>query len=148
MAFVYLFCLGVRTYVRNFDWYDDRSLFESAIKVNPNNAKLYNNLGHFYEREGDYNRALQYFRSAAKTDSEDIGSELNVARILIELNHTKEAESMLWHLKPMVKRSVLQKRIVPKYLDIWINLARVIGYNDSRLDEAERVSFVLSFSVH
>jgi hypothetical protein len=31
---------------RNFDWKDESSIFLSGLRVNANNAKLWNNVGH------------------------------------------------------------------------------------------------------
>ncbi|OTF80903.1 hypothetical protein BLA29_012303, partial [Euroglyphus maynei] len=128
---------ALSTYERNFDWHNDLTLFKSGLKVNPNNAKLYNNIGHYYERRGEWSEAIKYFRQAADKDADDIGSELNVARSLIRLNRLKEAENLLWAIKPRVRTSILKNRMVPHYLNIWINLAHVISLNKTRLDEAE-----------
>jgi len=115
-------------------------LFKAGLQVNANNAKLYNNIGHFYERNKQYGEALDYFKQAASKESEDIGSELNIARALIHLKRTDEAEALLWRIKPRVRTSAIRNRIVPSYLNLWINLARVISMNDSRLHEAGNVS--------
>lgn len=139
-ALITVALLGLRTYQRNFDWKNDLTLFQSGLKVNPNNAKLYNNIGHFYERQQRYEEAIEFFRQAASKDSDDIGSELNIARALIHLNKIEEAESLLWSIKPKVRQSAIKRRIIPHYLNIWINLARVISMNNSRLHEAENVS--------
>ncbi|XP_027198204.1 protein O-mannosyl-transferase TMTC3-like [Dermatophagoides pteronyssinus] len=134
-----LVTFALRTYERNFDWRNDLTLFKSGLKVNPNNAKLYNNIGHYYERRGEWSEAIKYFRRAADKDREDIGSELNVARSLIRLNRLKEAEDLLWAIKPRVRTSILKNRMVPHYLNIWINLAHVISLNQTRLHEAENL---------
>ncbi|XP_046916588.2 protein O-mannosyl-transferase TMTC3 [Dermatophagoides farinae] len=128
-----------RTYERNFDWHNDLTLFKSGLMVNPNNAKLYNNIGHYYERRGEWSEAIKYFRLAADKDHEDIGAELNVARSLIRLNRLKDAEDLLWAIKPRVRTSILKNRMVPQYLNIWINLAHVISMNQTRLHEAENL---------
>lgn len=44
----------------------DYSLFLSGISVNPKNAKLYNNVGHFLETQGKHLDALEYFHTAIK----------------------------------------------------------------------------------
>jgi Tfp pilus assembly protein PilF len=43
-----ILCLAcaVRTYARNFDWLDERSLWTSAVDVCPGSAKTHNNLGY------------------------------------------------------------------------------------------------------
>ncbi|CAG2180218.1 unnamed protein product, partial [Oppiella nova] len=132
-----LFCL--KTQIRNNDWKDELSLFSSAIKVNPNNAKLYNNVGHHYERHKEFDRALQYFQKASELQSDDLGSHINIARTLINLGQHSKAEQMLWKLKPKVKLSAINNRIIPNYLNLWINLANIIVKNETRLPEAENL---------
>ena len=39
-------------------------MFRAALKVNRNNAKLYNNVGHALEAEEHFDEALTYFRQA------------------------------------------------------------------------------------
>ncbi|XP_054166364.1 protein O-mannosyl-transferase Tmtc3-like [Oppia nitens] len=130
-----MFCL--KTQSRNEDWSDELSLFSSAIKVNKNNAKLYNNIGHHYERQKQYEEALKYFEKAADQQIDDLGSQINIARTLINLGQQSKAEQMLWKLKPKVKLSAINNRIVPNYLNLWINLANIIVRNETRLSEAE-----------
>ena len=36
--------LGARTFTRNFDWYDERSLWESAVRTSPNSYKAHESL--------------------------------------------------------------------------------------------------------
>lgn len=64
---------------------------------------------------------------------------MNIARALIHLNRLDEAEALLWRIKPRVRDSAIRNRIVPHYLNLWINLARVISMNNSRLNEAEKL---------
>lgn len=132
---------SARTVIRNQDWENDFTLFQAGLAVNPNNAKLYNNIGHYYERQQQYEKAIDYFQQAAAKDEHDIGSELNIARALIQLpGRIEQAEELLWKIKPKIRNSANRNRIVPNYLNLWINLARVISMNDSRLGEAEKVS--------
>jgi hypothetical protein len=49
----------VESSLRNFDWSDEFRLFVSALKVNQNNAKLYNNVGHALESESNFGDALK-----------------------------------------------------------------------------------------
>ncbi|UXI14362.1 transmembrane and TPR repeat-containing protein 3-like [Sarcoptes scabiei] len=134
-----LIALGMRTHQRNFDWQNDLTLFTSGLKLNPNNAKLYNNVGHYYERQQQNEKAIEYFRLAALKDPEDLGSELNIARSLIRLNRLNEAEELLWSIKPRVRSSLIKNRLIPHYLNIWINLAHLISLNNSRLHESENL---------
>jgi len=55
---------ATKTYVRNFDWRDEYSVFMSGLKVNQRNAKLFNNVGHALESQGRFQEALTYFQKA------------------------------------------------------------------------------------
>ena len=133
-----LFCL--KTQLRNNDWNSELTLFSSAIKVNEKNAKLYNNIGHHYERHQNYEKALEYFRIASNHQSDDLGTHINIARTLINLGEHQKAEQLLWKIKPRVKLSAINQRIIPHYLHLWINLANILVRDHSRLPEAENVS--------
>lgn len=57
---------GVKTYMRNVDWESEYSVFMAGLKVNGNNAKLFNNVGHALESQGKYQEALYYFQKAVQ----------------------------------------------------------------------------------
>lgn len=139
-----IFCVAVcffalKTQSRNADWQNELILFTSGISVNPQNAKLYNNIGHYYEKQKNFTAAIEYFNKASQHQSDDLGSLINIARTLINIGRSDEAEKLLWKLKPKVKTSVINKRIIPSYLNLWINLGNIISKNESRLNEAELV---------
>ena len=45
---------------------DEYSLFTSALKVNQQNAKLWNNVGHALEAKSLFDEALVYFQQAVR----------------------------------------------------------------------------------
>ena len=55
---------AVKTYIRNFDWKDEYSVFMSGLRVNQRNAKLFNNVGHALENQERFQEALKYFQKA------------------------------------------------------------------------------------
>ena len=55
-----------KTVLRNADWESEYTLFQAALRVNNNNAKLYNNVGHALEAELKHTEALNYFQQAAR----------------------------------------------------------------------------------
>ena len=57
---------GLKTYVRNFDWESEQSIFSAGLRVNQRNAKLFNNVGHALESQAQYTEALEYFLEAVK----------------------------------------------------------------------------------
>ncbi|XP_067622671.1 protein O-mannosyl-transferase Tmtc2 isoform X2 [Eurosta solidaginis] len=56
--------LGVRTVQRNTDWYDEESLFRSAVQVNP--PKALGNLGSVLSSQGRYAEAQEALKEAIK----------------------------------------------------------------------------------
>lgn len=109
--------------------------------MNPQNAKLYSNIGHYYEKHRNWTEAIFYFKRAQEVQPDDLGSSMNIARTLMNLGLNDEAERLLWEIKPKIQHSarVNSKRIAPSYLNLWITLGNVISQNDSRLEEAEQV---------
>ena len=85
---------SAKTLHRNGDWRSDRELFVSAIAVNPDNGKLYNNLGHDHEARGEYETAERLFRRAVKVQPDDIGAYINLGRALRALGRDEEAEKV------------------------------------------------------
>ncbi|KPP61924.1 transmembrane and TPR repeat-containing protein 3-like [Scleropages formosus] len=133
----------VKTFNRNWDWESEYTLFTSALKVNKNNAKLWNNVGHALENQNNYERALKYFLQATRLPKDDIGAHMNVGRTYKNLNKTKEAEDAYLIAKSLMPQVIPGKkyatRVAPNHLNVYINLANLIRTNDSRLEEADQL---------
>ncbi|XP_030632534.1 protein O-mannosyl-transferase TMTC3 [Chanos chanos] len=134
---------AVKTFNRNWDWESEYTLFTSALKVNKNNAKLWNNVGHALENQNNYERALRYFLQATRVQPDDIGAHMNVGRTYKNLNRTKEAEEAYLVAKSLMPQIIPGKkyatRVAPNHLNVYINLANLIRANDSRLEEADQL---------
>jgi tetratricopeptide (TPR) repeat protein len=85
---------SAKTILRNFDWKDESSIFLSGLRVNVNNAKLWNNVGHALEGQSRYDEALKYFSVAAQVQPDDVGAHINVGRTLNNLGKFDEAEKV------------------------------------------------------
>lgn len=83
-----------KTLLRNRDWHSDVTLFSSAVHTNPNNGKVYNNLGAEYEKMGDFSYAETLFRTAARVQPDDIGAFINLGRVLKAQERFEEAEKV------------------------------------------------------
>lgn len=81
-----------KTFIRNYDWLDEYSIFMSGLKVNDRNAKLFNNVGHALESQGKFKEALNFFNMAVQVQGDDIGAHINVGRTYNHLKMFKEAE--------------------------------------------------------
>lgn len=134
---------AVKTFNRNWDWESEYTLFTSALKVNRNNAKLWNNVGHALENQNSYERALRYFLQATRVQPDDIGAHMNVGRTYKNLNRSREAEEAYLVAKSLMPQIIPGKkyatRVAPNHLNVYINLANLIRGNDSRLEEADQL---------
>ncbi|XP_044048412.1 protein O-mannosyl-transferase TMTC3 isoform X3 [Siniperca chuatsi] len=134
---------AVKTFNRNWDWESEYTLFTSALKVNKNNAKLWNNVGHALENQNNYAKALQYFLQATRVQPDDIGAHMNVGRTYKNLNKSKEAEDAYLVAKSLMPQVIPGKkyatRVAPNHLNVYINLANLIRANESRLEEADQL---------
>ena len=85
---------GLKSAVRNRDWHSDRALFESAVRTNPDNGKIYSNLGHDFEERGNLTFAEQLFRRATVVQPDDIGAYINLGRVLKAMEQFTQAEKV------------------------------------------------------
>uniref|UniRef100_A0A8D0GY92 Protein O-mannosyl-transferase TMTC3 n=1 Tax=Sphenodon punctatus TaxID=8508 RepID=A0A8D0GY92_SPHPU len=138
-----LFTHALKTLHRNWDWESEYTLFMSALKVNKNNAKLWNNVGHALENEKNFERALRFFIQATQVQPDDIGAHMNVGRTYKNLNKTNEAEESYMTAKSLMPQIIPGKkyaaRVAPNHLNVYINLANLIRANESRLEEADQL---------
>ena len=74
--------------------YSDLTLFTAAIRVNPNNGKLYSNLGHQYENRKNYSYAEHLFRRGTEIQPDDAGAFMNLGRALKAMDRLEEAEKV------------------------------------------------------
>ncbi|XP_038856364.1 protein O-mannosyl-transferase TMTC3-like [Salvelinus namaycush] len=132
----------VKTFNRYWDWESEYTLFTSALKVNKNNATLWNNVGHALENQNNYEKALRYFLQATCVQPDDIGAHMNVGSDVTynvtykNLNKSKEAEEAYLVAKSLMPQG---RRVAPNHLNVYINLANLIRTNDSRLEEADQL---------
>lgn len=132
---------GAKTYMRNWDWESEYTIFMSGLRVNQRNAKLFNNVGHALEAEGKYSEALQYFHKAVNVQQDDVGAHINVGRTYNHLQMFKEAEEAYLRAKSLLPKAKpgesYQARIAPNHLNVFLNLANLISRNMTRLEEAD-----------
>jgi len=56
--------LAARTWVRNDDWQDERTLYAAAVRVAPDSAKGHHNLAVALQRAGEYDDAIAHYHRA------------------------------------------------------------------------------------
>ncbi|CAG9819958.1 unnamed protein product [Phaedon cochleariae] len=132
---------GSKTYLRNWDWEDEYSIFMSGLRVNQRNAKLFNNVGHALESQGNYIEALNFFKTAVRVQEDDVGAHINVGRTYNHLKMFREAEDAYLKAKSLLPKAKpgesYQARIAPNHLNVFLNLANLISKNSTRLEEAD-----------
>lgn len=136
-----IFSHGAKTYVRNWDWESEYTIFMSGLSVNQRNAKLFNNVGHALEGQGKYLEALQYFQTAVQVQPDDVGAYINVGRTYNHLKLYEKAEEAYLKAKSLLPKAKpgesYQARIAPNHLSVFLNLANLISRNHTRLEEAD-----------
>jgi len=143
-AFIFIVVTNsIQTILRSYDWQNDRTLFKSGLRVTQNNAKLWNNVGHTYEMENDFETALKHYIKASQVQPDDVGSYMNIAACYQNLNKLSTAELYYVKAKSLLLKSIKGKpykaRVEPKHLNIFIALGNLIKRNSSRLKEADSV---------
>lgn len=78
----------VRSNERAIDWQNNLNLFTSAIRVCPNNAKIYYNLGQIMASNGDYNKSIEFNLIANNLNPNNVGIQTNLGKtnLLIKLS--------------------------------------------------------------
>lgn len=76
----------IRCNERSIDWQNNLNLFTSAIRVCPNNAKIYYNLGQIHALNGDYNKSLAFNLKAKQLNPNNVGILTNLGKQQIKQN--------------------------------------------------------------
>jgi protein O-mannosyl-transferase len=119
--------LGARTYVRNFDWHDEATLWTSVIAVNPDDALAHLDLGNALldipgrvpDALSEYQRTLRIYPNYAEAHN-------NLGAILLQSGRTSEA----------VAEYQAAVRLDPDYPDAHSNLGGALARMPGRLGEA------------
>jgi tetratricopeptide (TPR) repeat protein len=125
-----LVCLAftARTYARNFDWQDDRSLWTSAVGVSPGAAKPHYNLGVEFERIEDRQaEAIAEYRAALRIEPDFVEARNNLANALAR---------MPGRLPEAIAEYQAALRIRPDRAEAHFNLALALAEMPGRLPEA------------
>lgn len=78
MAVLFVIVLGAFTYQRNLLYQDRLFLWSDAVLKSPNKARPHNNLGYAYTLHGDWDRAIEEFRTAARLDPDFLLAQQNL----------------------------------------------------------------------
>ncbi|MGA3017199.1 MAG: tetratricopeptide repeat protein [Bryobacteraceae bacterium] len=125
-----LVCLAftARTYARNFDWQDDRSLWTSAVDVRPGSARPHYNLGIELERTPDgLPEAIAEYQAALRIQPDHAEAHNNLANALARIPD---------RLPEAIAEYQAALRIRPDLPAIHYNLANTLARMPGRLPEA------------
>ena len=123
-------CLAfaARTYARNFDWQDDRTLWTSAVKVCPESARPHYNLGLEFERDPDgLPEAIAEYREAVRIEPEFPEAHNNLANALVRTPG---------ELPEAIAEYQAALRLQPDRAAVHFNLATALARMTGRLPEA------------
>ena len=92
---IWLIFLGARTFVRTFDWKDQRIFFERTIAHGGDSARMLINLGGLESSEGKLEDAAIHFHAALQKKPEQPFAIINLAAIALKQNDFKLARELL-----------------------------------------------------
>jgi tetratricopeptide (TPR) repeat protein len=120
--------LAARTYARNFDWQDDRSLWTSAVDVCPEAAKSHYNLAVEFERIRDRQpEAIGEYQAALRIEPDFVEAHNNLANTLARIPG---------RLPEAIGEYQAALRIRPDRAEAHFNLALALANTPGRLPEA------------
>lgn len=85
----------LRTNQRTRDWTNEKNLFESAIRVCPENAKVYYNIGRLASHNGDDKTAKIYYEHAIKLHPKYDAALMNLGNLYRTQNKLDTAETFI-----------------------------------------------------
>jgi tetratricopeptide (TPR) repeat protein len=92
---LWIIFLGTRTFIRTFDWKDQRTFFEHTIAHGGDSARMLINLGGLESSEGKLEDAAIHFHAALKKKPEQPFAIINLAAIALKQNDFKLARDLL-----------------------------------------------------
>jgi len=95
LALLWIVFLGARTFVRTFDWKDQRTFLERTIANGGDSARILINLGGLELTEGNLNEASAHLQAALRKEPDQPFALLNLAAVAIKQNNFKLAHEML-----------------------------------------------------
>ena len=85
----------------------DETLFTSAVRINPNNGKIHNNLGHVYEHQEKLAEAEELFLLASQLQPDDVGAFINLGRVRKAQQKYKQAEQVFISVASKVSPTIM-----------------------------------------
>ncbi|MBF0316740.1 MAG: tetratricopeptide repeat protein [Nitrospirae bacterium] len=87
--------LSAATYHRNSVWNDNLTLWKDVVDKSPNKARAHNNLGMYYQRQGDMHKAIEHYRISGVLKPDYVLAHMNLSRAYAAQGLTVESLSEL-----------------------------------------------------
>ena len=101
LAAIWVLFLGARTFVRTFDWKDQRTFLERSIARGGDSPRMRINLGGLDMSEGRLEEAKKHLHLALQKEPEQPLGILNLAAVAVKQNDYKTARELLDRAKKM-----------------------------------------------
>lgn len=88
---VILCLLATRTFIRSFDWKDNKTLYTHDLTAQPNNMFLNYELGIYYLNTNKYNDAIVYFKKVAETTPDYAYTLINLGNSYMKAEQCEKA---------------------------------------------------------
>ncbi len=83
------------TVLRNMDWKDEITFFNSTLKYHPRNARLYLNLGNTYYERGEIDQAIEQYQKAININKKYAVAYGNIGSAYLHKKDADKAEEYL-----------------------------------------------------
>lgn len=93
--------LGGRCFVRTFDWHDQRTFFESAIRDGGNTPRMLINLAGVEMNEGRLEEARAHLQTALTAERDHPLAIINLATVAVKQSDSETARELLTRAKEM-----------------------------------------------
>jgi tetratricopeptide (TPR) repeat protein len=100
-AIAWCLFLGIRTFIRTFDWKDQRTFLERNIASGGDSARMLINLGGLELSQGHIELAKRYLEAAMKKEPDQPLATINLAAVALKENDWKKARELLMRAKDM-----------------------------------------------
>jgi hypothetical protein len=132
-----LLTLGVLTWNQSLAYKDAKTLWEDTLNKNPQSFMAYNNLGAILYSEGEFNKAIEYFRKATQIYPEYVEGCNNLAYALATLPHIKMSDPNE-PIRLAIRSIKLKKHADPSSLDTLAAAYASTGQFDKAMVTAQK----------
>jgi tetratricopeptide (TPR) repeat protein len=126
---------GIRTILRTFDWRSEYTLYEQAVRVVPNNAKVRMTRGQTLRERGEYDRALEEFAESLRLLGPNVGKWFRIfpAHIHFEMANIHKKQN---RYGPALAGYQNALRLHPRFARAHRNLAYLYGAMPGETEKA------------